>query len=107
MTLLLTFASGTSKSMWAVRSSGLFLFCFPFFCSFHLPLPPGRLRGFFWDLPSFENLIHPLTPSLGGREGREGTGHSGRPGQELRERAGRREAVDISECLGFGFVLFF
>lgn len=63
--------------------------------------PPGRSRCFCWDLPSFETPFHPLAPAL--REG--GTGQIGRPSQELRVRAGRREAVDFAEC--FGFWVFF
>lgn len=87
--------------MWAVRSSG---FCFPFSVLFICPLPPppGCSSGFSWDLPSFENLLsstlwHPAS---------RGGGHSWRPSQELRVRAGRHEAVDIFGVFWFGFCFF-
>lgn len=80
MTLLLVFASGTSKSMWAVRSSGFFFS--PFSVHFILPpapTPPRLFKWLFRDLPSFENLlIHPGALSLWGRGG-EGWGAGGDP----------------------------
>lgn len=90
-------------------SSVVWIFFF-FSRSFHLPptlIPPhpsGRSSGFSWDLPSFENLlVHPVAPAS--RE--EGVGHSGRPSQELRVRAGRREAVDVFGVFWFFFFFFF
>lgn len=79
----------------------------PFSVHFICPPPPGRSSGFSWDLPSFENLFSSTLwhPASGGGEGRGG--HSGRPSQELRVRAGRREAVDIFGVFWFWFWLFF
>lgn len=91
--------------MWAVQLSGFF-FLFLFFSSAPYPPSPDRSSGFSWDLPSFENLLSSTLwhPASGG--GREAVGHSWRPSQELRVRAGRHEAVDIFGVFWFGFCFF-
>lgn len=97
--LLLTLASGTCQSTWAVQSG------FVFFLPSHLA-PQGNHVAFAGTCPALRLSSPPLGTSLEGGRDRP----IRRPSQELRARAGRREAVDFAECFGFfvfGFFFFF
>lgn len=85
-----------------------FFFFFSFFRSFHLPPPPSH------PTPQVDQVAFPGTcpalrifsSTLWHPASREGGGHSGRPSQELRVRAGRREAVDVFRVFWFFFFFF-